>query len=67
MTKQQVRFVRQYLFYLRALGLVEPEEERRQWVFHVMVSGRYDEWRQTQSMFAIDVPTEVNTALAATE
>jgi hypothetical protein len=67
MTKQQVRFVRQYLFYLRALGLVEPEEERRQWVFHVMVSGRYDEWRQTQTMFAIDVPEGINTVLAATE
>jgi Family of unknown function (DUF5715) len=67
MTKQQVRFVRQYLFYLRALGLVEPEEERRQWVFHVMVSGRYDEWRQTQSLFPLDVPAEVNNVLAATE
>src|ERR1035438_2677702 len=29
MTKEQIRFVERYLFYLNALGLVEPEEERR--------------------------------------
>jgi len=50
MTKEQIRFVERYLFYLRALGLVEPEEERRQWVFHVMVSERYSSWRQTQDV-----------------
>jgi hypothetical protein len=51
MTKDQIRFVEYYLFYLHALGLVEPEEERRHWCFHIMVSDRYDEWRQTQSLF----------------
>ena len=40
-----------YLFYLKALGLVEPEEERRHWCFHVMVSDRYNDWRQTQTIF----------------
>ena len=50
MTKEQVRFVESYLFYLRALGLVEPEEERRHWCFHVMVSDRYEDWRQTQTL-----------------
>jgi len=50
MSKQEVRFVERYLFYLRALGLVEPEEERRQLVFHIMVSERYDSWRQTQDV-----------------
>ena len=58
MTKQQVRFVERYLFYLKAVGLVEPEEERRQWVFHVMVSGRYAEWRQTQTLFPIEPAPE---------
>src|ERR1700745_2905391 len=48
MSKEEIRFVQRYLFYLRSLGLVEPEEERRQWVFHVMVSERYADWRQTQ-------------------
>jgi len=50
MSKQQIHFVERYLFYLRALGLVEPEEERRQWVFHVMVSDRYSSWRETQDV-----------------
>jgi hypothetical protein len=50
MTKDQIHFVERYLFYLSALGLVEPEEERRQWVFHVMVSERYQDWRQTQEI-----------------
>ena len=50
MTKEQIRFVQRYLFYLTALGLVEPEEERRQWVFHVMVSDRYASWRDTQDI-----------------
>jgi len=51
MTKEQIRFVEHYLFYLNALGLVEPEEERRHWCFHIMVSDRYDDWRQTQTIF----------------
>jgi Family of unknown function (DUF5715) len=50
MTKEQIRFVEYYLFYLRALGLVEPEEERRHWCFHVMVSDRYEDWRQNQTL-----------------
>jgi len=51
MSKEQIRFVERYLFYLRALGLVEPEEERRHWCFHVMVSDRYSDWRQSQTVF----------------
>jgi hypothetical protein len=45
MTKAQVQWVEQYLVPLRDAGLVEPEEERHQWVFHIAVSGRYDDWR----------------------
>jgi hypothetical protein len=51
LSKDQIRFVERYLFYLNALGLVEPEEERRHWCFHVMVSDRYADWRQTQTIF----------------
>jgi len=54
MSKEQVHFVERYLFYLRALGLVEPEEERRQWVFHVMVSERYSTWRSSQDVVQWD-------------
>jgi hypothetical protein len=51
LSKEEIRFVERYLFYLNALGLVEPEEERRHWCFHVMVSERYSDWRQTQTIF----------------
>src|SRR6266446_9098029 len=50
MSKTQVKWMERYLFYLRELGLVEPEEERRHWCFHVMVSDRYADWRQSQSV-----------------
>jgi hypothetical protein len=50
LTKEEIRFVERYLFYLKALGLVEPEEERRHWCFHVMVSDRYNDWRQSQTI-----------------
>ena len=53
MAKEQIRWVEHYLFYMKALGLVEPEEERRQWVFHIMVSGHYAEWRETQTIVPI--------------
>ncbi len=63
MSKEQVRFVQRYLFYLRALGLVEPEEERRQWVFHVMVSDRYADWRQSQTMFPFQPAPQTEAAI----
>ena len=53
MTRDQIHFVEYYLFYLHALGLVEPIEERRHWCFHVMVSDRYNDWRQTQTLFPL--------------
>ncbi len=65
MTTQEIHFVEQYLFYLHALDLVEPEEERRHWCFHIMVSDRYDEWRQTQTIFPLHTTDETATALGA--
>jgi len=70
MTKEQLRFVERYLFYLNALGLVEPEEERRHWCFHVMVSDKYSEWRHTQTIFALaptEEPAAAPVSTAATE
>jgi hypothetical protein len=49
MTKQQVAWMEQYLMPLRDQGLVEPEEERHQWVFHVAVSGRYADLREPKA------------------
>ena len=54
MTQEQIRWMD--LFYMKALGLVEPEEERRQWVFHIMVSGHYADWRETRNIVPMERP-----------
>jgi len=54
MTPEQIQWMERYLFYMKSLGLVEPEEERRQWCFHIMVSGRYAEWRETQDVVPLE-------------
>jgi hypothetical protein len=56
MSKDQIRWMEHYLFYMKALGLVEPEEERGQWVFHIMVSSRYQNWRETQDLVPLEHP-----------
>ena len=45
LSREQVKWMEQYMLPLKNMGLIEPEEERHQWVFHVMVSDRYTEWR----------------------
>jgi hypothetical protein len=57
MSRRQVKWMEQYMLPLKELGLIEPEEERRQWVFHVMVSDRYSEWRESR-MLAGSQPDE---------
>jgi hypothetical protein len=50
MSRAQVKWMEQYIVPLKVQGLVEPEEERHQWVFHIAVSGRYSEWRESQML-----------------
>ncbi len=45
LSREQIQFVELYLLALNNQGLVEPEEERHEWVFHIMVSDRYEGWR----------------------
>src|ERR1700756_4381018 len=52
MSKAQVKWMEEYMKPLKELGLVEPEEERRQWCFHIMVSGAYSDWRMTHMLAA---------------
>jgi hypothetical protein len=52
MIKAQVQWMEQYIMPLKDAGLVEPEEERHQWVFHVAVSGRYADWRESKMAVA---------------
>jgi hypothetical protein len=57
LSREQIKWVQNYMLPLKEMGLIEPEEERRQWVFHVMVSGRYTEWRESR-MLAGDNPSD---------
>ncbi|HWZ42041.1 MAG TPA: DUF5715 family protein [Candidatus Saccharimonadales bacterium] len=50
LTKPQHKWVEEYLKNFRDLGLVEAAEERRQACFHVMVSDRYTDWRETNQL-----------------
>jgi hypothetical protein len=50
MTKAQVKWMEDYMRPLKELGLIEPEEERRQWCFHIMVSGDYSNWRVNKTL-----------------
>jgi hypothetical protein len=47
----------QYIMPLKDAGLVEPEEERHQWVFHVAVSGRYADFRGSK-MAKVEAPAD---------
>lgn len=45
MSKAQVKWMEAYLMPLHDAGIIEPEEERHQWVFHIAVTDRYNDWR----------------------
>jgi len=66
MSREQMAWVEQYMMPLKELGLVEPEEERHQVVFHVAVSGRYADWREARMLAGErqDDPPSVETILA---
>ena len=50
LTRAQHKWIENYLKNFRDLGLVEAAEERRQACFHVMVSDRYTDWRETNQL-----------------
>jgi len=61
MTREQIAWMQAYMMPLRDQGLIEPEEERRQWVFHVAVSGSYGDWRQSRTVIgepSVNQPAE---------
>ena len=50
-SKKQHKWIESYFAKLRDLkGLIEVAEERRQAVFHVMVSQKYANWREAQQL-----------------
>ena len=62
LSRHQKKWINAYLLNLKDQGLIEPAEERRQAVFHIMVSEHYDEWRTARSEPKDIAP--VNTAKA---
>jgi hypothetical protein len=63
LNREQIKWVQDYMRPLKDQGLIEPEEERHQWVFHVMVSGRYTDWRESMMLAGEQpVPTASETA-----
>jgi hypothetical protein len=50
LTRKQHAWVEQYFLPLKDKGLIDPIEERRQPVFHVVVFDRYTEWRESQNV-----------------
>jgi len=50
MNRKQHKWVQNYFLKLKNRGLIEPEEERRQAVFHVMVSDRYTDGRESSKL-----------------
>ncbi len=46
MSRKQHQWIEQYFLPLKNLGLIDPIEERRQPVFHVMVMDTYSDWRE---------------------
>ncbi len=50
MSRDQIKWMEEYMRPLKELGLIEPEEERRQWCFHIMVGGSYSQWRETKML-----------------
>ncbi len=52
MSGRERAWISQYVLHLQQLGFVEAAEERRQACYHIMVSNRYDDYRQSEEFSA---------------
>jgi Family of unknown function (DUF5715) len=52
LTRKEHAWVEQYFLPLKEKGLIDPIEERRQPVFHVVVFDRYTDWREAKQFAA---------------
>jgi hypothetical protein len=50
LTRKQHEWIEQYFLPLKSEGLIDPIEERRQPVFHVVVFDRYTDWRESKQL-----------------
>jgi len=58
MSKAQVKWMEEYMRPLKQLGVIEPEEERHHWCFHIMVGGSYSEYRANKMLAEQEDPNE---------
>jgi hypothetical protein len=54
MSRRERAWIDQYVLHLQQLGIVEAAEERRQACYHIMVSNRYDDYRNSPETFAVN-------------
>jgi uncharacterized protein DUF5715 len=54
MSRRQREWMNQYVLRLQNLGMVEAAEERRQACYHIMVSSRYEDYRNPLDTFAVN-------------
>jgi hypothetical protein len=52
MSRKQRAWIDRYVLHLQELGLVEAAEERRQACYHIMISNRYDDYRDAPEQFS---------------
>jgi hypothetical protein len=67
LSREQIKFVQAFMLPLKNMGLIEPEEERHQWVFHVMVSDRYADWREAEASAVAAAQPNDSPAVSPTE
>ena len=64
LSRKQRKWLDAYLLDLRNRNLIEAAEERRQPVYHIMVSERYDGYREAQSQAQGESESERNSSTA---
>jgi uncharacterized protein YcbK (DUF882 family) len=58
LTRKQHAWIEKYFLPLKEEGLIDPVEERREPVFHVVVYERYTEWRDSQQQRMANTETD---------
>jgi hypothetical protein len=59
MSREEIAWMQAYMMPLKEQGLIEPEEERHQWVFHVAVSGSYGDWHESRTLLGVQTGSQM--------
>ena len=58
MSRRERAWIDQYVLRMQHMGLLEAAEERRQACYHIMVSNRYDDYRDSPETYAAQAATQ---------